>query len=30
LGVRKMKVMGAEKKYFGLSGYNLEVVEHTE
>ena len=30
LGVRKMKVVGAEKKYFGLSGYNLEVVEHTE
>ncbi len=30
LGVRKLKVMGAEKKYFGLSGYNLEVVEHTE
>lgn len=30
LGVRKLKVMGAEKKYFGLSGYDLEVVEHTE
>ena len=30
LGVHKMKVMGIEKKYFGLSGYNLEVVEHTE
>ena len=30
LGVRQLKVMGAEKKYFGLSGYNLEVVEHTE
>jgi len=30
LGVRKLKVMGTEKKYFGLSGYNLEVVEHTE
>lgn len=30
LGVRKLKVMGVEKKYFGLSGYNLEVVEHTE
>lgn len=29
LGVRKLKVMGSEKKYFGLSGYNLEVVEHT-
>jgi len=30
LGVRKLKVMGTEKKYFGLSGYDLEVVEHTE
>ncbi len=30
LGVRQLKVMGAEKKYFGLSGYDLEVVEHTE
>ena len=30
LGVKKLKVMGVEKKYFGLSGYNLEVVEHTE
>ncbi len=30
LGVRQMKVMGVEKKYFGLSGYNLEVVAHTE
>ena len=30
LGVHKLKVMGAEKKYFGLSGYDLEVVEHTE
>jgi len=30
LGVSQLKVMGAEKKYFGLSGYNLEVVEHTE
>ncbi len=30
LGVRQMKVMGVEKKYFGLSGYNLEVVGHTE
>lgn len=30
LGVHRLKVMGAEKKYFGLSGYNLEVVEHTE
>jgi len=30
LGVTQLKVMGAEKKYFGLSGYNLEVVEHTK
>lgn len=29
LGVHRLKVMGAEKKYFGLSGYDLEVVEHT-
>ncbi|KAF3981474.1 MAG: 3,4-dihydroxy-2-butanone-4-phosphate synthase [Methylococcales symbiont of Hymedesmia sp. n. MRB-2018] len=30
LGVHRLKVMGIEKKYFGLSGYNLQVVEHTE
>ncbi|MCK4842470.1 MAG: 3,4-dihydroxy-2-butanone-4-phosphate synthase [Methylococcales bacterium] len=30
LGVSQLKVMGMEKKYFGLSGYNLEVVEHTK
>ncbi len=30
LGVHRLKVMGAEKKYFGLSGFDLEVVEHTE
>lgn len=30
LGIHRLKVMGTEKKYFGLSGYNLEVVEHTE
>lgn len=30
LGVSQLKVMGTEKKYFGLSGYNLEVVEHTK
>lgn len=30
LGVKKLKVMGAEKKYYGLSGYSLEVVEHTD
>jgi 3,4-dihydroxy 2-butanone 4-phosphate synthase/GTP cyclohydrolase II len=28
LGVRKLKVLGAHKKYFGLSGFNLEVVEY--
>lgn len=28
LGVRKLRVMGAPKKYLGLSGYNLEVVEY--
>ncbi|MDD5035355.1 MAG: bifunctional 3,4-dihydroxy-2-butanone-4-phosphate synthase/GTP cyclohydrolase II [Methylococcaceae bacterium] len=28
LGVRKMRVMGAPKKYLGLSGYDLEVVEY--
>ncbi len=30
LGVSQLRVMGAEKKYFGLSGYDLKVVEHTE
>lgn len=30
LGVRRLKVMGAQKKYVGLSGFDLEVVEHTE
>lgn len=30
LGVRQLKVMGPEKKYFGLSAYGLQVVEHTE
>ncbi len=30
LGVHRLKVMGAEKKYFGLAGYDLKVVEHTE
>jgi 3,4-dihydroxy 2-butanone 4-phosphate synthase/GTP cyclohydrolase II len=30
LGVHRMKVMGAQKKYFGLSGFDLEVVEHIE
>lgn len=28
LGVRKLRVLGAPKKYHGLSGYDLEVVEH--
>lgn len=30
LGVRRLKVMGVQKKYIGLSGFDLEVVEHTE
>jgi 3,4-dihydroxy 2-butanone 4-phosphate synthase/GTP cyclohydrolase II len=30
LGVRRLKVMGAQKKYKGLSGFDLEVVEHTD
>jgi len=30
LGVRRLKVMGAQKKYIGLSGFDLEVVEHVE
>lgn len=28
LGVRKLKVIGGQKKYFGLSGFDLEVVEY--
>ena len=28
LGVRKLKVLGTQKKYFGLSGFDLEVVEY--
>jgi 3,4-dihydroxy 2-butanone 4-phosphate synthase/GTP cyclohydrolase II len=28
LGVRKLRVMGAPKKYLGLSGYGLEVVDY--
>jgi 3,4-dihydroxy 2-butanone 4-phosphate synthase/GTP cyclohydrolase II len=28
LGVRKLRVMGSPKKYLGLSGYGLEVVEN--
>ncbi len=30
LGVRRLKVMGVQKKYIGLSGFDLEVVEYTE
>ncbi|WP_422614669.1 GTP cyclohydrolase II, partial [Methylogaea oryzae] len=28
LGVRKLRVLGAPKKYPGLSGFDLEVVEY--
>lgn len=28
LGVHKMKVLGTQKKYIGLSGFDLEVSEH--
>jgi len=28
LGVRKLRVLGAPKKYLGLSGYDLEVVDY--
>lgn len=28
LGLRKLKVLGAAKKYFGLSGFDLEVVDY--
>ena len=30
LGVRRLKVMGAQKKYIGLSGFDLQVVEHVD
>jgi 3,4-dihydroxy 2-butanone 4-phosphate synthase/GTP cyclohydrolase II len=30
LGVKRLKVMGTQKKYIGLSGFDLEVVEHVE
>ncbi|MCQ8129733.1 3,4-dihydroxy-2-butanone-4-phosphate synthase, partial [Methylomonas rivi] len=30
LGVRRLKVMGTQKKYIGLSGFDLEVVEHID
>lgn len=28
LGVHKLKVLGTQKKYIGLSGFDLEVTEH--
>jgi len=28
LGVRKLKVLGTQKRYVGLSGFDLEVAEH--
>jgi 3,4-dihydroxy 2-butanone 4-phosphate synthase/GTP cyclohydrolase II len=28
LGVHKLKVLGSQKKYIGLSGFDLEVAEH--
>lgn len=28
LGVKRMRVLGSPKKYFGLSGYSLEVLEY--
>jgi len=30
LGVHRLKVMGAQKKYIGLSGFDLEVVQHID
>jgi 3,4-dihydroxy 2-butanone 4-phosphate synthase/GTP cyclohydrolase II len=30
LGVHKIKILGAQKNYFGLSGFDLEVVDTTE
>jgi 3,4-dihydroxy 2-butanone 4-phosphate synthase/GTP cyclohydrolase II len=30
LGIRKLRVLGSPKKYLGLSGYGLEVVENVE
>lgn len=30
LGVHRLKVMGTQKKYIGLSGFDLEVVEHVD
>jgi 3,4-dihydroxy 2-butanone 4-phosphate synthase/GTP cyclohydrolase II len=28
LGVHKLKVLGGQKKYLGLSGFDLEVIEY--
>ncbi|MGY6214939.1 bifunctional 3,4-dihydroxy-2-butanone-4-phosphate synthase/GTP cyclohydrolase II [Methylolobus aquaticus] len=28
LGVRKLRILGSQKKYLGLSGYDLEVVDY--
>ncbi|MBM4207599.1 MAG: 3,4-dihydroxy-2-butanone-4-phosphate synthase [Gammaproteobacteria bacterium] len=28
LGVHKLKVLGAQKKYVGLAGFDMEVIEH--
>lgn len=30
LGVKRLKVMGTQKKYIGLSGFDLQVVEHVD
>ncbi len=30
LGIRKLKVMGVQKKYIGLSGFDLEVTEYVD
>jgi 3,4-dihydroxy 2-butanone 4-phosphate synthase/GTP cyclohydrolase II len=30
LGVHRLQVMGTQKKYIGLSGFDLEVVEHID
>ncbi|MCD2452186.1 3,4-dihydroxy-2-butanone-4-phosphate synthase [Methylicorpusculum oleiharenae] len=30
LGVRKLKVIGTQKKYLGLSGFNLEVTDYAD
>jgi len=28
LGARKLRILGAQKRYFGLSGFNLEIVDY--